>query len=39
MTLDVTPLTPFLGAEVCGLNVLDLDDEQFAELFDVFTRH
>ena len=39
MTLEVTPLTPILGAEVSGLNVLELDDEQFAELFDVFTRH
>lgn len=39
MTAQVTPLTPILGAEVSGLNVLDLDDAQFAELFAAFTRH
>lgn len=37
--LAVTPLTPTLGAEVQGINVLDLDEAGFAELFAAFTRH
>ncbi len=39
MGITVTPLTPTLGAEVDGVDVLNLNDEDFAVLFDAFTAH
>lgn len=38
-SLSIAPLTPTIGAEVTGANVLDLDDATFAELFAAFTAH
>jgi len=39
MSLTITPLTPAFGAEVEGANLLDLTDDSFAELFDVFVQY
>ncbi len=39
MVLAVTPLTPTLGAEIAGADLTDLDDRQFAEIFEAFTEH
>ena len=39
MSLKITPLTPTIGAEIAGLNILAMNDEEFATLFDAFTRH
>lgn len=39
MALEVSALTPTLGAEISGADLLDLGDDQFAEIFDAFVRH
>lgn len=39
MVIQVTPLTPTLGAEVSGLNVLDMADGEFDQLFEAFVQH
>lgn len=39
MALEVTALTPTLGAEISGANLLELDDDGFGEIFEVFVRH
>jgi taurine dioxygenase len=37
--VDVLPLTPTLGAEIAGANLVDLTDQQFSEIFEAFTAH
>lgn len=39
MAIDVTPLTPTLGAEIAGVDLSALDEEQFATVFDAFVDH
>ena len=39
MTLTISPLTPLLGAEVSGLNVLDLSDAGFDSLYEALVDH
>jgi taurine dioxygenase len=39
MPLEITPLTPTLGAELTGLNVLDMSEDDFSRLFAAFTQH
>ncbi len=39
MAIAVEPLTPTLGAEVSGADLLNMDDAQFAEIFDAFVSH
>ena len=39
MSIEVTPLTPTLGAVVAGADLLDLDDQSFATIFDAFIDH
>ncbi|MDH3679690.1 MAG: TauD/TfdA family dioxygenase [Acidimicrobiia bacterium] len=39
MAIEVTPLTPTLGAEIAGADLVQLDDDGFAEIFDAFVEH
>ncbi len=39
MAIEVLPLTPTLGAEIRGADLLDLDDAGFAQIFDAFVAH
>lgn len=39
MALEVTPLTPTLGAEIGGADLTDLTDHQFDEIFEAFVAH
>lgn len=39
MALEVTALTPTLGAEVGGADLTDLGDDQFDEIFEAFVSH
>ncbi len=39
MAIEVHPLTPTLGAEIRGADLLNLDDAGFAEIFDAFVAH
>lgn len=39
MALAVEPLTPTLGAEIVGADLVHLNDERFAEIFEVFVEH
>jgi taurine dioxygenase len=39
VAICVTPLTPTLGAEITGIDVLSLTDEDFAALFEAFVAH
>ncbi len=39
MAIDVTPVTPALGAEITGVDLTRLDDDTFAAIFDAFVRH
>jgi taurine dioxygenase len=37
--MQVTPITPVIGAEVAGVDLVDLDDHTFALLHEAFTEH
>ena len=37
--MQITPITPVIGAEVMGANLLQLSDNTFAALRDAFTEH
>lgn len=37
--MEIAPLTPTLGAEVIGADLVDLSDQQFTEIFDAFVAH
>ena len=37
--MQVTPLTPAIGAEVSGADLADVSDDQFEEIRQQFTRH
>ena len=39
MAIEISPVTPLLGAEITGVDVTRLDDDTFAEIFDAFVRH
>jgi taurine dioxygenase len=39
MSITVNPLTPTLGAEIEGVDVTNMSDAQFQELFQAFTNH
>ena len=39
MAMEVTPATPTLGAEVTGIDVLDLDEAGFAQLHQALVDH
>ncbi|MGI9597802.1 MAG: TauD/TfdA dioxygenase family protein [Acidimicrobiales bacterium] len=39
MALEVTALTPTVGAEIAGADLVDLDDAGFEEIFEVFVTH
>ncbi|MEL7157937.1 MAG: TauD/TfdA family dioxygenase [Actinomycetota bacterium] len=38
MSLTIEPLTPAFGAEIGGIDVVDLSDAEFGELFEAFAR-
>ena len=37
--MQVTPLTTALGAQIDGVDLTHLSDQQFAELDEAFTKH
>ena len=37
--LDIRPLTPTLGAEVAGVDLKAITDDDFAEIHDAFLEH
>lgn len=37
--MEITPLTPTLGAEIAGADLTDLSDAQFSEIFEAFVAH
>ncbi len=39
MSIEVTPLTPTLGAEIAGADILNLDQNSFAEIYQAFVDH
>ncbi|MGI5144437.1 MULTISPECIES: TauD/TfdA dioxygenase family protein [unclassified Streptomyces] len=38
-TIQVTPVTPTIGAEVTGVSLANVDDQVFEEIHDAFLRH
>jgi len=38
-TLDIIPLTPTIGAEIVGADLIDLSDAEFSEIWQAFIDH
>jgi taurine dioxygenase len=38
-TIVVDPVTPFIGADVTGVSLAEVDDRIFAEIYDAWIRH
>lgn len=39
MSIEITPLTPTLGAEISGADLVNLDDDTFTQVFTAFVEH
>ena len=39
MTLSLRQMTPSLGAEITGVDVANLDNQEFDAIYDSFNQH